>query len=88
MTPIPEISQYFLTKKMNNIKFNFAKMKILEGHYLQGLKVMFDKKNYTNNKRSNEFRSNNIALEKGYDTWGSRVYAFYNDKNSIMLDFK
>ena len=155
MTPIPEISQYFLTKKMNNIKFNFAKMKILEGHYLQGLKVMFDKKNYTNNKRSNEFRSNktfnkyykfddygflksivknsrvmsvgldpmiavmndirvidgyhvlypksykikfrkiiekelenNNALEKGYDTWGSRVYAFYNDKNSIMLDFK
>ena len=30
----------------------------------------------------------NIKLKNYYDTWGSRVYAFYNDKNNIMLNFR
>jgi hypothetical protein len=155
MTPLPEISQYFLAKNMDTNKFKLAKTKIWEGNYSQGLKIIFNKNNYVNSKNSFEFRSNktfnkyykfddykfvksivknsrvmsvgldpliavmndmkvidgyhtiypksykikfrkiiekelenNNALEKGYDTWGSRVYAFYNDKNSLMLDFK
>jgi hypothetical protein len=31
---------------------------------------------------------NNSGLKKYYDNWGSRVYAFYNDQNNLMLDFK
>ena len=31
---------------------------------------------------------NNIKLKTYYDNWGSRVYAFYNDKNNIMLNFQ
>ena len=58
MTPLPEISQYFLSKNMDNIKFNFAKIKISQGHYLQGFKIIFDINNYTNTKNSFEFRSN------------------------------
>ena len=30
----------------------------------------------------------NIVLKNYYDNWGSRVYAFYNDKNNIMLNFQ
>jgi hypothetical protein len=30
---------------------------------------------------------NNIQLKNYYDTWGSRVYAFYSDKNKLMLNF-
>ena len=30
----------------------------------------------------------NIELKNYYDDWGSRVYAFYNDKNNILLDFQ
>jgi len=31
---------------------------------------------------------NNINLKKYYDDWGNRVYAFYTDKNNILLDFQ
>ena len=31
---------------------------------------------------------NNIILKNYYDKWGSRVYAFYTDKNNLMLNFK
>ena len=31
---------------------------------------------------------NNAELKNYFDTFGSRVYAFYNDKNNIMLNFK
>ena len=30
----------------------------------------------------------NIFLKNYYDDWGSRVYAFYTDKNNIMLNFQ
>ena len=30
----------------------------------------------------------NIELKNYYDNWGSRVYAFYNDENNIMLNFQ
>ena len=30
----------------------------------------------------------NIELKNYYDNWGNRVYAFYNDKNNIMLNFQ
>ena len=30
----------------------------------------------------------NIKLKKYYDNWGSRVYAFYNDQNNLMLNFQ
>ena len=30
----------------------------------------------------------NIKLKNYYDNWGSRVYAFYTDKNNIMLNFQ
>ena len=29
----------------------------------------------------------NAFLKNYYDNWGNRVYAFYNDKNNIMLNF-
>ena len=29
-----------------------------------------------------------ILLKNYYDNWGSRVYAFYNDKDNIILNFK
>jgi len=155
MTPLPEISQYFLAKNMDTNKFKLAKAKIWEGNYSQGLKIIFNKNNYVNSKNSFEFRSNktfnkyykfddykfvksivknsrvmsvgldpmiavmndirvidgyhvlypksykikfrkiiekelenNNTLKKAYDAWGSRVYAFYNDQNSLLLDFK
>ena len=31
---------------------------------------------------------NNIKLKNYYDNWGSRVYAFYNDQNNLMLNFQ
>ena len=31
---------------------------------------------------------NDIRLKTYYDNWGNRVYAFYNDKDNIMLNFK
>ena len=31
---------------------------------------------------------NNIILKNYYDNFGSRVYAFYNDENNIMLNFQ
>ena len=31
---------------------------------------------------------NNINLKKYYDDWGNRVYAFYTDKNNILLEFQ
>ena len=31
---------------------------------------------------------NNITLKNYYDNWGNRVYAFYNNKNNLMLDFQ
>ena len=31
---------------------------------------------------------NNIILKNYYDNFGSRVYAFYTDKNNIMLNFR
>ena len=31
---------------------------------------------------------NNYVLKNYYDNWGSRVYAFYNDENNIMLNFQ
>jgi len=155
MTPLPEISQHFIIKNMDANKFKFAKMKILEGHYFQGVQTILDKNNYTNTKSSSQFSSNktfnkyykfddykfvksivknsrvmsvgldpliavmndmyvidgyhdiypksykikfrkiiekelekNNLIKKYYDTWGSRVYAFYNDRNNLMLDFK
>jgi len=30
----------------------------------------------------------NIKLKNYYDNWGNRVYAFYTDKNNIMLNFQ
>ena len=30
----------------------------------------------------------NIELKNYYDNWGNRVYAFYTDKNNIMLNFQ
>ena len=30
----------------------------------------------------------NIALKNYYDSWGNRVYAFYNNQNNIMLNFQ
>ena len=30
----------------------------------------------------------NIKLKDYYDNWGSRVYAFYTDKNNILLNFQ
>ena len=30
----------------------------------------------------------NILLKNNYDGWGSRVYAFYNDKDNIILNFQ
>jgi len=30
----------------------------------------------------------NIILKKYYDNWGNRVYAFYNDKNNLLLNFQ
>ena len=29
----------------------------------------------------------NIELKNYYDNWGNRIYAFYNDKNDILLNF-
>ena len=51
MTPLPEISQYFLVKNMDANKFKFAKTKIWEGNYYQGLKTIFNKNNYVNSKK-------------------------------------
>ena len=31
---------------------------------------------------------NNIKFKKYYDYWGSRVYAFYNDENNLLLNFQ
>ncbi len=31
---------------------------------------------------------NNEMLKNYYDTWGNRVYAFYNNQNDIVLNFK
>jgi hypothetical protein len=31
---------------------------------------------------------NNIRLKNYYDKWGSRIYAFYTDKDNLMLNFK
>ena len=31
---------------------------------------------------------NNYELKNYYDNWGNRVYAYYNDENNLMLDFK
>ena len=31
---------------------------------------------------------NNIKFKNYYDSWGSRVYAFYSDKNDIKLNFQ
>ena len=31
---------------------------------------------------------NNIKFKNYYDNWGSRVYAFYNNKDNLMLDFQ
>ena len=31
---------------------------------------------------------NNIKLKNYYDKWGSRVYAFYNNKDNLMLNFQ
>ena len=30
----------------------------------------------------------NISLKNYYDSWGNRVYAFYNNQNNIMLNFQ
>ena len=30
----------------------------------------------------------NTDLKNYYDSWGSRVYAFYNNQNNIMLNFQ
>ena len=30
----------------------------------------------------------NTVLKNYYDSWGSRVYAFYNNQNNIMLNFQ
>ena len=30
----------------------------------------------------------NVDLKNYYDNWGNRVYAFYNDENNILLNFK
>ena len=30
----------------------------------------------------------NIKLKNYYDNWENRVYAFYTDKNNIMLNFQ
>jgi hypothetical protein len=30
----------------------------------------------------------NIELKNYYDNWGNRIYALYNDKNNIMLNFQ
>ena len=32
--------------------------------------------------------NNNSELKNYYDDWGSRVYAFYSDKNNIVLNFQ
>ena len=31
---------------------------------------------------------NDIKLKNYYDNWGSRVYAFYNDEENLMLNFQ
>ena len=155
MIAIPEISQHLLINKMDNSKFNFAKIKISQGNYLQAFKTIFDKNNYKENKISSNYINNktfyryykfddyrvikeivknsrvmsvgldpmiavmndikvidgyheiypksykikfrkviekelenNTSFKAYYDNWGSRVYAFYNDQNNLMLDFK
>ena len=30
----------------------------------------------------------NVELKNYYDTWGNRVYAFYNDKNNLLLHYQ
>ena len=154
-TPLPEISQYVLSQNMEQNKFNKTKKNIIEGNYIQALKIIFNTKNYTNNETNfnyisnknfnnyykfkdysfiknivknsrvmsvgldpmiavmNDIRvidgyhviyplsykikfrkiiekelENNIKLRNYYDNWGSRVYAFYNDQNNLMLNFQ
>ena len=29
----------------------------------------------------------NLELKNYYDNWGNRVYAFYSDKNNLLIDF-
>jgi len=45
--PLPLISQHFLEKNMHIEKFEKAKVAIIEKKYMQFLRVVFDKKNYT-----------------------------------------
>ena len=30
----------------------------------------------------------NVTLKRYYDNWGNRVYAFYSDKNDLILNFQ
>jgi len=154
-TPIPVISQYFLKENMYIEKFEKTKKNVLEINFIQAIKMIIDKKNYTSNKTDfnnsiyktfdnyykfkdyafiknivknarimsvgldpmiavmNDIKvidgyhnlyplhykikfrkiiekelEKNIILKNYYDNWGNRVYAFYSDKNNIMLNFQ
>tara|TARA_Y100000590_G_C15516662_1_gene937619 strand:- start:149 stop:1033 length:885 start_codon:yes stop_codon:yes gene_type:complete len=155
MTPLPVIGEYFIKKKMQPSEFEKIKINVVNNNYLSAIKIIFDKKNFTNNDIKfkkmtdktfeNYFRykdylyiknfvnksrvmsvgldpmiavmhdisvidgyhaiypmsykikfrkiiekelENNLELKNYYDNWGNRLYAYYNDKNNIRLDFK
>jgi len=61
---------------MNNIK-------VIDGYHTQyplSYKIKFRK------IIENELKKND-SLREYYDTWGSRLYAFYDDKNNLELNF-
>ena len=61
---------------MNNIK-------VIDGYhniYPNSYKIKFRK------IISRELEANE-ELRKYYDDWGNRVYAFYSDKDNLLLDF-
>ena len=153
--PLPQITKYLLQKNMHVDQFDKTKKSILENDYNMALKIILDKKSYTNNKIDfndavdktfdNYFKfkdyafiknivkksrvisvgldpmvavmndikvidgyhtiyplhykikfrkiiekelEKNTILKNYYDNWGNRIYAFYSDKNNIMLNFQ
>ena len=49
MTPLPVIGEYFIKKKMQPSEFEKIKINVVNNNYLSAIKIIFDKKNFTNN---------------------------------------
>ena len=54
---------------------------------IEQIKLMIDKSEDFRKIIEKELEKNTV-LKNYYDSWGSRVYAFYNNQNNIMLNFQ